>query len=95
MLCFAIALSLHCYNPIHIYVQEFLAKKAKYQVPTNMKKDAAEAFKSVDKVLAQLGKIIVEQSASPAHVKGVLSKGVAEYKVCLALVGKIAALSKE
>ena len=95
MMRFADVCSLQCCTLVRIYVQEFLAKKAKYQVPANMKKDAAEAFKSVDKVLAQLGKIIVEQSASPAHVKAVLSKGVAEYKVCLALVGKIAALSKD
>ena len=76
------------------YLQEFAAKKAKYQIPTAMKKDICEASKAVEKIIGQLGKIIVEKAASPAHVKDVLTRGVSEYKVFAALVSKVNALLK-
>jgi len=77
-----------------LVLQEFAAKKAKYQIPMNMKKDICESSKAVDKVLSQLGKIIVEKSATPAHVKDVLSKGGSEYKVFQALISEVTALLK-
>jgi hypothetical protein len=78
---------------LHMF-QEFAAKKSKYQIPNNMKKDIAEAFKAIEKLVTQLGKIIVEKAATPAHVKDVLARGVAEYKTFSALVSKVAALLK-
>ena len=78
---------------LHI-CQEFAAKKAKYQIPNNMKKDIADSFKAIEKTVTQLGKIIVEKAATPAHVKDVLARGVADYKAFSALVSKVAALLK-
>ena len=75
--------------------QEFAAKKAKYAIPVTLKKDVTDSFAQIDKLTAQLGKIIVEKAASPAFVKDVLCKGVAEYKVAAALVSKVAALLKD
>ena len=75
-------------------VQEFAAKKSRYQIPIAIKKDVCDASKAVDKSLGQLGKIIVERAASPAHVKDVLTRGVAEFKIFSALISKVNALLK-